>query len=146
MVTAVLDWPWSSSLTCVLLNGSRAKINDYSIYLDLATDVWSDAVVQEIQLAVSPWEIHVPCVGFVLFIPGGVTVQGSHYISFVYICFILLCLRACLATQLFEYCAGKYTIFMYQQGMTSLQTIRRLRFKRYSGTGNAGWGGLYFSK
>lgn len=66
-----------------------------------------EVMQKETQLAASPGEIHVPCVELAFFIPGGVTVQGSRYTSSVYICFILLCLRACLAAQLFKYCAGE---------------------------------------
>lgn len=53
------------------------ETDSYSIFLDVATDVWSDTVVQEIQLAVSPLEIHVPCVGPAPLLPGRVTSTGS---------------------------------------------------------------------
>lgn len=95
--------------------------DSYSVYLGLATEV-----AQEIQLAVRLREIHVPCVGLALSSPGGVTAQGSHYTSSVYICFIVLCLRACLETQLL--CWKIYSICVSTVN-NCLQTIRGMSFK-----------------
>lgn len=104
--------------------------DSYSIYLGLATEV-----AQEIQLAVRLREIHVPCVGLALSSPGGVTAQGSHYTSSVYICFIVLCLRACLETQLL--CWKTYCICVSTVN-NCLQTIRGMSFKHTAVRG--AWG------
>lgn len=84
------------------------ETDSYSIFLDVAADAWSDTVVQEIQLAVSPPEFHVPCVGLAPLIPGGVMVLDRVRFPLCMFAF-----RVRLATQSSQDCAGKYTVFMH---------------------------------
>lgn len=105
----------------------------------MATDAWSDTVVQEMQLAVSPQEIHMPFVGLSLFIPGGVTIQGSHYTSSVYICFYTPLFENMLGNSVVQVLCWKIHSIYVSTVNNSLQRIRGMQFQRYSSMGDAGW-------
>lgn len=79
-----------------------------------------------------------PFVGLSLFIPGGVTIQGSHYTSSVYICFYTPLFENMLGNSVVQVLCWKIHSIYVSTVNNSLQRIRGMQFQRYSSMGDAG--------